>query len=125
MTVVALIRSWPFLIRRSILLLGLVAISSYIDFVHLDIGGSQIRDSSAPSWTDFEESRGGADQLARTAMLASMPLRIEEATVSETAGRDCYSDVPPVQLRCRRSLPRILRIAHDDSHTPALSADPA
>ncbi len=94
---VALIRSWPSLVRRIILLLGLVATSTYIDFVQLDIDGSQIRDFSTLFWTDFEEPSGKADLPAQAAILAGMPLKSEKATFNETAGGDCYCDKPPVQ----------------------------
>ena len=120
---IARIRSWPSPVRRFVLLLGCVATCCYVDFVLLDLDGSQVRDISAPGWTDFELSGLEAEQLAQVAVEAGPPMSASEAAGSQAASGGRLSDKPLLRSQGLRGLPRTLRIACDNQ-TPALSADP-
>jgi hypothetical protein len=118
---IAWIRRWPFTTRRLVLLLGFAAISAYIDFVLLDIDGSQIKDAFRACWTEFDDSGCDAERVAQVAILAGIPVATESVTSDAPDPR--LSD-HSIRSRHRRILPRTYRVS-EDALSSSLSADPA
>ena len=79
---IASIRRWPAPIRRTLLLVGFLAISSYINCEILDIDGSRLTTFLLAAWTDFEASGDQGKQFLRAVVPAADPLPTDWSTCS-------------------------------------------
>jgi len=113
-------RRWPTSIRRTVLLVGFLAIGSYINFEILDVDGSRLTTPFIAVWTDFEASSDQAEQIIQDVVSALDLLPTDWIT--------CSAWTPP-----RLGLPiqpRSPRIVSGISRTPGAaritspSADP-
>ena len=117
---IASIRRWPVPIRRTLLLVGFLAISSYINCGILDVDGSRLTTFLIAAWTDFEASCDQDEQLIEAAVSTPDPLPVESGTRSAWTG-----SLPglPIQPRSRRISSRASRVPGATRNT-SLSADP-
>ena len=122
LVLIASIRKWPPSIRRIFLLLGFLAIASYLDFGLLDLDGSRITTLYTRSWTDFETSSGETERLIQAPITSDIPLVAEWTACSRWI--DPVPAGPSVQPPCRRILPRIPRTPQAN-HSSSPSTDPA
>jgi hypothetical protein len=71
---IASIGRWPTVIRRTVLLVGFLAIGSYINCEILDTAGSRLTTFALAAWTDFENTDDPDEQFPQAAGPVADPL---------------------------------------------------